>query len=68
MQISIALLRNERFFTICNIQKTLYNSNTNPFELWRVQIIESNYRGNLIDGTEKSVRVIEVSSYGGSIV
>ena len=32
--------------------------NWNPFELWRVRIIESNYRWNLTEGTEKSVRVI----------
>ena len=30
------------------------------FELWRVQIIERNYRENLTEETEKSVRVMEV--------
>ena len=38
----------------------------NPFELWRVRFIESNYSGNFTEGTEKSVRVMEVSSYRGS--
>ena len=40
--------------------------NWKPFELWRVRVIESNYRGHLTEGTEKSVRVMEVSGYRGS--
>ena len=40
--------------------------NWNPFEFRRVRIIESNYRGNVTEGTEKSVRVMKVSSYRGS--
>ena len=35
-------------------------------ELKSIRVIESSYRGNLTDGTEKSVRVTEVSSYRGS--
>ena len=37
-----------------------HTGNWNPFELWRVQIIEINYRRNLSEGTEKCVWVMEV--------
>ena len=37
----------------------------NPFELWRVRIAESNYRG-ITEGTEKSIWIMEVSNYRDS--
>ena len=40
--------------------------NLDTFELRRVRMIESDYRGNLTEGTKKSVRIMEVSAYRGS--
>ena len=39
----------------------------NPFELWRVRIIES-IMGNLTEETETFVRVMEISNYRESTV